>query len=150
MVDLATIVPAGIAVFGSGWAGQALLAWLKGRGGATGARLAAEADLEKHRDRLTFEVVALARNEIAALKQEIEKLRPMEAHLYHLEQALEHLDALIGATGDDRPQIERAARAFVNRMRRAAAARGTIANETQRLASGVSLAERAGLGGTPE
>lgn len=142
MTDLATLVPAGIAIFSSGWAGQAALAWIKGRGDAAAVRLSTETDLEKHRDGLTFQVVALARSEIALLKQEIATLRPMEAHLYHLEQALEHLDALLAATPDDRPQIERAARAFVNRMRRSADAAGTMKNEVQRVASTINVVER--------
>jgi len=78
---------------------------------------------------------------MAILTEEVKKLRPMEAHLFHLEQALEHLDAMLNCTIDDRPQIERAARAFLNRIRRANEAQGTLANEAQYLASTLNVGE---------
>ncbi|NTS66870.1 hypothetical protein HRV97_17185 [Sphingomonas sp. HHU CXW] len=49
------------------------------------------------------------------------------------------MDALLNSTVDDRAGIERNARAFLNRMRRNAEARGTINNEVQRTASTARL-----------
>jgi N-dimethylarginine dimethylaminohydrolase len=105
--------------------------------------------LEIHRDDLTFELLKTAREEIAGaraemstLREEVSTLRALEQHYYHLQQALEHLDAILAASSpEDRVTAERAARAFVNRMRRLNDAKGTIANETQRLDSGMKLSE---------
>lgn len=142
-LDLATVLPTLFAGGGATWVGQVIIARVNGRTNASNARIAADADLEKHRDSLTFELLSAARGEVSALRSEVDKLRPMEAHLFQLEQALEHLDALLNATPDERSNVERAARAFVVRMRRAADARGTLANEAQRLLSGLDVAERA-------
>lgn len=119
----------------AGWAGNAAMEWLKSRGSQADARAAADLDLEQHRDGLTFQLLSAARTEIAALTEQVTRLRPMEASLYDLAQAMEHIDALLNASGGDRASVERNARAFLNRMRRNAEARGTMANEVQRVAS---------------
>lgn len=106
--------------------------------------------LEIHRDELTFELIASARHEMSAarvevddLREEVKKLRAMENHFYHFQQSLEHLEALLTAdTLEARAQAERNARAFLNRMRRLNAARGTITNEAQRMSSEISLLDR--------
>ena len=136
-VDLATLIPSLVAGGGMTWLGQVVLARVNGRAAQDNARIAADADLEKHRDGLTFELLGAARTELTAMRTEVEKLRPLEGHVFHLEEALNHLDALLNATPEDRRNIERNARAFVNRMRRAQEARGNLANEAQRLLSGM-------------
>lgn len=106
--------------------------------------------LEVHRDKLTFELIASARHEMSAarvevddLREEVKKLRAMENHFYHFQQSLEHLEALLIAdTPDARAQAERNARAFLNRMKRLNAARGTISNEAQRVSSEIALLDR--------
>lgn len=106
--------------------------------------------LEIHRDGLTFELLQNARGEMSAarvemedLRDEVRKLRKMELHFYHFQQSLDHLEALLFAdTSELRAAAERNARAFLTRMRRLTAAKGTIANEAQRASSGVSVAER--------
>ncbi|WP_294357174.1 hypothetical protein [uncultured Sphingomonas sp.] len=122
-----------------GWVGNAFVEWWKNRGVAAEARTAAEVDLEQHRDGLTFQLLAACRSEIAALTTQIDRLRPMEAAFYDLQQALEHMDALLVTPAADRASVERNARAFLNRMRRNAEARGTITNEVQRAASTARL-----------
>lgn len=154
MADLATIIPTALGAGGLTWAGQAALSWLNGRGEQGKARIAVEAELEKHRDSLTFEVLNAANAQLAALhtqlaaaNAELVGLRPMEAHFYHLQQALDHIEALRAADPNDLPQVSRAALAFVKRMRRLTDAQGDLRNEAQAMLSGMSLAERgAGTG----
>lgn len=106
--------------------------------------------LEIHRDELTFELLQTARGEMTVarvemedLRDEVRKLRKMELHFYHFQQSLDHLEALIFAETDViRATAERNARAFLTRMRRLTAAKGTIANEAQRAASEVHVAEQ--------
>lgn len=106
--------------------------------------------LEVHRDDLTLQIIrtgreelAFARVEVEDLRSEVKKLRAMENHFYHFQQSLDHLEALLTAsTEDERAIAERNARGFLNRMRRLQAAKGTIANETQRAASEIELLDR--------
>jgi hypothetical protein len=106
--------------------------------------------LEVHRDELTFELIKSARQEMSAarvevddLREEVKKLRAMENHFYHFQQSLEHLEALLMAdTPETRTLAERNARAFLNRMKRLNAARGTITNEAQRVSSEIALLDR--------
>lgn len=93
-------------------------------------------DIETHRDGLTFELLETARAEIAALRSEVERRRIGEQHIQHFEDALSHIEALLLSENDaDRKAAERAARAFLNRMRRMQEAKGIIANELQRIES---------------
>lgn len=125
-----------------GWFGHVFVLQMTARNTARLASVEAEIDIEKHRDGLTFEVLAMARGEIATLTKQIKELRPLEAHLYHLEQALEHLENLLHAEPETRASIERNAKAFVTRMRRLAEARGTVANEIQIMSSTEHMAEK--------
>lgn len=106
--------------------------------------------LEVHRDELTLQIIRTGREEIAAarievddLRDEVKKLRAMETHFYHFQQSLDHLEALLtAATPEDREVAERNARAFLTRMRRLQAAKGTLANEVQRVTSEIALLDR--------
>jgi hypothetical protein len=106
--------------------------------------------LEMHRDDLTLQIIRtgreelqFARIEVEDLRNEVKKLRAMENHFYHFQQSLDHLEALLTASTDEERSIaERNARGFLNRMRRLQAAKGTIANETQRAASEIELLDR--------
>jgi uncharacterized protein YydD (DUF2326 family) len=107
--------------------------------------------LEIHRDELTFQLLQSAKQEMSAarvevedLRDEVRKLRAMENHFFHFQQSLDHLEALLFAdTQEARVVAERAARAFLNRMRRLATAKGTLANEAQRVASEIEILDRA-------
>jgi hypothetical protein len=108
--------------------------------------------LEIHRDDLTLQIIrtgreelAFARVEVEDLRDEVRKLRSMENHFYHFQQALDHLEALLTAgTSEARVSAERNARAFLTRMRRLNEAKGTLANEAQRVASEIDMLERNG------
>lgn len=103
-------------------------------------------DVRTHNDGLAVELLETARAELAILKVELEQQRARQAHLQHFERALEHLEALIMAENDAEFALaKRNARAFLNRMKRLAEARGTVINEVQRAESKEHLAERRGL-----
>lgn len=104
--------------------------------------------LEIHKDELTFEILRNARQEVLSTRLEMDdvrfemrKLRKMETHFFHFQQSLDHLEALLFAEDSDaRALAERAAKAFLNRMRRLNEAKGTIADEVQRVDSAVESA----------
>lgn len=124
-----------------GWFGNAYIEKMKLKSSDRKALAEADADIERHRDGLTFQLLDAARQELSMMRSEVDKLRPMESHLYHLQQALEHIEALLIVDPELRSVAERNARAFLNRMRRVEDAKGTIANEIQRQRA----AERLGL-----
>lgn len=137
--SLLSLIPVGTLGAAAGWFFNAYLERKKLASADHKADLDADVALEKHRDNLTFELLSAARTELSAMRQEVEKLRPMESHFYHLQQALEHLDALLNMDEHSRVSVERNARAFLNRIRRLEEAKGTIINEVQRVDSAVHL-----------
>lgn len=108
------------------------------------------ASVDQHRDELALELLGSARNEVVqarsemeSLRDEIKSLRAMEQHFYHFQQAIEHLSAVLFAHDEhDRANAERNAKAFLARMKRLQEAKGTIANEVQRLDAGLKATER--------
>lgn len=107
-------------------------------------------NLEIHRDGLTLQLIragreelALARVEADDLREEVRKLRGMEAHFFHFQQSLDHLEALLTAETDhDRGIAERNATAFLKRMKRLQDAKGTVANEAQRIVSEIRVLDQ--------
>lgn len=93
-------------------------AWLKGRGDIHRANRDVDAKLEEHRDSLTFDLLTAAREEMASLRTEATSLRPLMIHAAHLEEALDHLHALLHSESDlERAAAEKRAKAFLRRMR---------------------------------
>jgi hypothetical protein len=82
--------------------------------------------LEIHRDELTFELLqgaraemSTAREEVIELRDENRKLRSMESHFYHFQQAIDHLEAILFPENPESFKIaERNARAFLQRMKK--------------------------------
>lgn len=106
---------------------QSRTAWLKARGERHRTDQDADVKLEAHRDKLTFDLLDAARVEVTAAREEAACLRPMVARLAHLEEALDHIHALLHARmGEERKAAERRARAFLNRMRSIANARASF------------------------
>lgn len=133
MLDqLLPLIPVGMLTAAAGWFGNAYMERTRLKSAERKAHIDSDAVLEKHRDGLTFQLLDAARQELSMMRTEVDKLRPMESHLYHLQQALEHIEALLSVDPDVRAVAERNARAFLNRMRRMDEAKGTIANEIQR------------------
>lgn len=146
LIDIAKLVVPCVASAALGWVSQVVIFKR-----SEGVKKDEQIDrLEIHRDELTFELLENARAEMTILRTELEAmrketntLRKLERHIYHFQQSLDHLEALLAATTEDeRALAERNARAFLNRMRRLADAEGNIANEVQRVQSEVSIRDQ--------
>lgn len=114
VVTLLTVAGGGALTLG----GQYVIAWMKGRDVRHVADREADAKLEEHRDSLTFDLLNAAREELTAFRQEVSSLRPLQARVAHLEEALDHLHALLHADSDaEWEAAERRAKGFLKRMR---------------------------------
>jgi hypothetical protein len=105
---------------------------------------ASDLAVETHRDELTIQLLTAARSECEALRIELARRGPVnEEHARHFMSALNHIQAIVMADNPaERKTAERSALAFLTRMRRLADVRGTLANEAQRLQSGIGLIDR--------
>ena len=112
----------------TGWLGKAMIETLRMRSANRDTVHKATLDLEVHRDSLTFELLNAARTELKGLRQEVDRLRPLESHLFFFDQALGYIELLLCASGGDREQAERDAKLFLDRMRR----RQRVESENQR------------------
>lgn len=118
---------------------QAFAGWWKSRGERYAVDRQVEAEIDQHRDKLTLELLKAARDEAAAVRKETVSL-----HAVHLEEALDHLYALLNAnTPEEKKAAEVRARAFLRRMRPTI---GDIRNQRQAKRSADKLAERDGKG----
>lgn len=142
MAGIEAILPWIVASGIGGWFGNALLQWFRSREERHNANRQADVKLEEHRDGLTFQLLEAARVELAELRNEVHRLRPMEAHLLHFEEALRHLEDLLAAeTAEEKEMARRNARAFLNRVQRLREAAGTLRNEVQVHASTINVVE---------
>lgn len=132
----------GATILTSGWLGNVLIQALKNRTQNNADRINADIKLEQHRDALTIQLLEQARIEAAQLREELQRLRLVESHSLHFEEALRLLGLLLSTPVDDRRQIENEASAFVNRMNRGREARGYMRNEAQRIIAATAIAER--------
>ena len=106
--------------------------------------------LEIHQDNLTFQLLQAARSEVSVaytemkgVREELRNLRDLEKHFFYFQQSLDHLEAVLFAeTPAIRKIAERAAIAFLKRMRRLNSAKGTIRNEVQASDSTLYMADR--------
>lgn len=132
------------------WVGKVLPQYLAGRSATKQTEIKVKGEVDQHHDSLTLELLRharedlrIAREDIIALKENVNRLQGLEAHMFHLEQAFEHIDALINATDENRSTLERNARAFLKRMRDLQASEGAVAQEQQIIASAAHLARKA-------
>lgn len=104
----------------------------------------ADRKLDEQRNSLTFDLLSAARREVQELIEEIKRLRPLEIHAIHLQEALLHIEALLRAVDNIGmlEEAERDARAFLNRIRRVEEATGVWAGEAQRLSSTIEVSAR--------
>lgn len=146
MSDFLDVAPWAIVTAIVTWIGQAFIYrkdWRK-------MELDHKANIESSRDDLAIELlssaraeVVSARSEMETLRDEMKALRSMERHFYHFQQALEHLSAVLFAKDEaEKATAERNARVFLTRMTRLQEAKGTIANEVQRMDAGLKETER--------
>lgn len=107
-MDLSSLLPIVVAAFASGGTiGVIGVQWLKSR-----------TELEKHWTSTTIELVDALHEELRGAKDELAALRPMAVRLAHLEEALDHIHALLASSTDaECIAAERRAKAFLKRMR---------------------------------
>ncbi|MEV4934427.1 hypothetical protein [Sphingobium sp. LSP13-1-1.1] len=92
--------------------------WLQGRSQRHQVDIDAEVKLDAQRDGLTFQLLETARSEMSQLMAEVRELRPLTKTGVYLEEALDHLHALLHAEGDEELRAaHRRAAAFLRRMR---------------------------------
>jgi hypothetical protein len=118
MSEVGTLLAVAVGSGGLGWVGSMITEFLKSRGQSRSLDREADIRLEAHRDELTFQLLEAARTEVVELRKEIQRLRPMESHLLHFDEALMHVERLlvVPTESGNRVQIEREARAFLNRV----------------------------------
>lgn len=91
--------------------GTGLFQWLRDRS-------TSEAKIEEHRDGLTFDLLRAAREEMSELRKEVTDLRGLTVKVAHIEEALDHIYALLHADGEiEMAAAARRASAFLRRMR---------------------------------
>lgn len=146
MTDFFGVAPWVIVTAAITWIGQAFLY----RKDMKKIELDHKVAVDSSRDDLAIELLSSARAEVVtaraemeSLRDEMKALRAMEQHFYHFQQALDHLAAVLFAKNDSEREVaERNARAFLARMTRLQEAKGTIANEVQRVDSGLREHEK--------
>lgn len=118
MIDMFPLATAALSGGGMALLGQWGAEWVKGRHAADQTSRTIDAQLEEHRDNLTFDLLKAAREEVAAMRHEVAAMRADGVNTLHFEEALDHLDALLNSINDaERNAAERRARAFMRRMR---------------------------------
>jgi hypothetical protein len=133
------LLPAGALLAAGGWFGHVIVQWLRNRSADHSVDRNIDAQMEQHWTKTMLELVSTLRNELAEAKIEITALRPMEARLAHLEEALDHIHALLSSDSDaERRAAERRARAFMRRMR-GDDAKGELRNAVQAVRSARNL-----------
>jgi hypothetical protein len=139
MTDTLQLIAVAMGGGGATFLAQAAAGWWRTRG----EKYKTDAEITMNRDKLTLDLLKAARDEAAAVRKET-----VSVHAVHLEEALDHLHALLNANdGAERDAAERRARAFLRRMRPSI---GDIRNHRQTMRSAQSLAERDGLPGDDE
>lgn len=98
--------------------GQGAATAVRQRGASKRHQSTASMNLDQHRDKLTFELLQAARDEVAAARAEATELRQLQSRLRHFDEALEHIEALLAATLDSGTweSAARHARSFLKRM----------------------------------
>jgi hypothetical protein len=130
--SLQSILAILVTVATSGWLGSVLVEWLKGRSTRAAALSTAALGREGQLDDLTKDLIQTARSTIAELRSELAILRPLQTHLLHFEESISHLEAIVFAKDEEAVSIARAgAAAFLDRIKRARQAIGTIRQEAQ-------------------
>lgn len=118
--------------------GQMAAGWWKSRGEKYRVDRTVDAELESERGKLMLDLLKAARDDATAVRQETASI-----HAVHLEEALDHLHALLNADCDiERKAAEKRAKAFLRRMRPEI---GDIRNQRQKARSAHELAKRDGL-----
>ena len=114
----------------STWLGQTGLAYFKHRAHAQQVKGEQTLTLQQHHDKLTFELLRAAREEVAAARVEAQELKALQLRLIHFDEAMEHIEALLRATDPaEQAIVNRRAQQFLIRMKRFSDAAGALRNE---------------------
>jgi hypothetical protein len=118
MIDLVPLATAAASGGGVTLLGQWASDWIKSRQTSSQHEMSLDAQLEQHRDNITFDLLKAAKEEITSLREEVIQLRPLSPRVAHLEEALEHIDSMLNASNDiERELAGKRAEAFLKRMR---------------------------------
>jgi hypothetical protein len=138
MIDLVPLATAAVSGGGITLLGQWGAEWAKSRTSHVQHEKSLDAQLEEHRDNLTFDLLKAARDEMKSLREEAAQLRPLSSRVAHLEEALDHIDAMLHARNDiERAAAEKRAKAFLKRLRPGI---GELRNAAQTTISAQNLA----------
>lgn len=112
--DLVLILGGGGGMLAAQWG----VAFFKSRSDDRRTDRNADMRVEEHRDSMTIRLLEHTQDYLSKMKQELDELRPLQARIAHLEEALDHVHALLHAeTPEERTAAERRAKAFLRRMR---------------------------------
>lgn len=118
-IDYQTIGLFAGTILTSGWLGSVLVQWIKGSTDRQNALTSAKLGREGQLDELTLELFTAAKEDLRELRSEIAVLRPLQVHLLHFEEALNHLEALTLARTDQEVAVaKQSAEAFLRRIKR--------------------------------
>lgn len=139
MTGLTSLALAGLSGGGFLLIGQAIVGWFAARSTRHGADRQADVQLDAQHNKLTFDLLAAARADSTAVRQELADYRIISARAAHMEEALDHLEAILMADGEaERLGAEKRARAFLKRMRPTI---GDLRQEKQKSESARNLAQ---------
>jgi hypothetical protein len=130
-------------------AGTLALQWLKDRRSEKATERTSETQIEEHRDGLTLDLLKAARDEMGELRREMVDQRMLSAKAAHIDEALDHIHALLHADGEvELRAAARRATAFLKRMRPdSVEAKGDKRNDVQTAISAARIRRDYGVDG---
>ena len=114
------------------WIGQAAVAYFNKKSDRQQHKDDNDLSVKQHTDKLVFEVLKAAREEVAAARVEAAEMRTLQLRMVHFDEAMELLQLLFSAsTDDDVISAKRRVGQFLKRMERFNDANGALRNEAQ-------------------
>lgn len=140
MSALELIITHGVSVLAGGGLTAVVVALINARNARHQTDRTMEAQLEEHRDGLALDLLRTAREERAAMRIEIDRLRALASHLDDFDLALAHIEALLSADQvGNRRAVERSARKFLSRIQEQREVAAGFRAEAQSAVSGVRV-----------
>jgi hypothetical protein len=121
--------------------GTYLIQWRRDRDAKRTSDRKADTAIEEHRDGLTLDLLKAARDEMGELRREMVDQRMLSAKAAHIDEALDHIHALLHAEGEiELLAAQRRAKAFLKRMRPdPVEVKGEQRNDVQRTISAANI-----------
>jgi hypothetical protein len=125
----------------AGGVGTFILQWRAAKQANRTADRTADTEIEEHRDGLTLDLLKAARSEMGELRKEMADQRMLSAKAAHIDEALDHIHALLHADGEiEFKAASRRAQAFLKRMRPdPVEVKGAERNDVQRAISASNI-----------